>query len=840
MGDYQMKFKLKPETRKRNTKRKSFAKKAIAYAMSAVLTIGTCSFVLPQTAIKAKAEEPVKAIQLVTNGVANNIEGAQKSNVYFGTYKQTSDGKGGFNIDPIKWRVLENDNGKLFLFSDMNLDSKSFEESLISELWGSCSLRKWLTVDKDGFINKAFNNNEQSAIKEVTNKYHEILWCPPPVGEEGIRWEYVFSGYSNDKVYLLSTFDLYEYKINDLIGFNTAYAENMNSISDIGNSWWLRSEGSFVDENGSLIKGYTDHKTKRAVRPALNINLESIIFTSAAEGGKISEKEGTGALTPVGDYEGNEWKLTIRDEINNRENLKVELKDAKSNEFVLGSKIDFTYENAFSGPNEYISAMLFESNEKNSNTPLYYGRIVDLPDSSGIVNGSASFTIPENLIPDTEYILKFYSEQYNGDYKTDVASGFSDDLRTIKFTAKEKEPSVENFNVVLPFDSTDSKTITYDGKEKKVEVNPLEEIGMGNVTDIRYYDADNREIEGFPVKAGDYSFKVSVEKGTCFKEAELLSDPSWTFTIEKKTPTTDDFDVNRPENTEYDGVEKNVSVSVKSEISGMGDIRVEIYKDGVLQTKLIETGKYIVKLIVSDGDNYTEKELTDETWNFTIGKATPKAEDFTVTLPEDLKYDGNAKCVTVSTDLTGIGDVAVKYINSNGEESEEIPVEPGKYKVRIYVSAGENYEETVLKSDDWDFEILAPDAEEFEDPDKDLEENPDDSGEEEPGEPEEEEPEEPETPPDYLDELYLKLNIATELGGKQTVYWNVGDSLPYDVLHFLELHEDITLIFDYTYEGVDYSVTLGGKGFEADPKVPWAGPLYLYSVYKGHLISKEN
>ena len=107
-------------------------------------------------------------------------------------------------------------------------------------------------------------------------------------------------------------------------------------------------------------------------------------------------------------------------------------------------------------------------------------------------------------------------------------------------------------------------------------------------------------------------------------------------------------------------------------------------------------------------------------------------------------------------------------------------------------------------------------------------------------EPEEEEEEEPKKIPNYLDELFLKLNIAAELGGKQTVYWNVEDSLPYDVLHFLELHEDITLIFDYTYEDVDYSVTLGGKGFEADPKVPWAGPLYLYSVYKGKIIAKED
>ena len=103
---------------------------------------------------------------------------------------------------------------------------------------------------------------------------------------------------------------------------------------------------------------------------------------------------------------------------------------------------------------------------------------------------------------------------------------------------------------------------------------------------------------------------------------------------------------------------------------------------------------------------------------------------------------------------------------------------------------------------------------------------------EEPEEPEipEEEPEEPEKEADYLDDLYLKLAIAVELGGEQTVYWNVGDSLPYDVLRYLVEHPQITLIFDYTYEDVEYSVTLCGKDILPDPEIPWAGPLYLLGI----------
>ena len=95
---------------------------------------------------------------------------------------------------------------------------------------------------------------------------------------------------------------------------------------------------------------------------------------------------------------------------------------------------------------------------------------------------------------------------------------------------------------------------------------------------------------------------------------------------------------------------------------------------------------------------------------------------------------------------------------------------------------------------------------------------------------ESEEPEEPEEEADYLDDLYLLLAIADELGGEQTVYWNEGDSLPYDVLRYLVEHPQITLIFDYTYEDVEYSVTLCGKDILPDPEIPWAGPLYLLGI----------
>ncbi len=48
-------------------------------------------------------------------------------------------------------------------------------------------------------------------------------------------------------------------------------------------------------------------------RPALNIDLSSVILTSAATGGKDPGTVGVGVLEGVDEFSGNDWKLTIFD-----------------------------------------------------------------------------------------------------------------------------------------------------------------------------------------------------------------------------------------------------------------------------------------------------------------------------------------------------------------------------------------------------------------------------------------------------------------------------------------------------------------------------------------------
>ncbi len=90
---------------------------------------------------------------------------------------------------------------------------------------------------------------------------------------------------------------------------------------------------------------------------------------------------------------------------------------------------------------------------------------------------------------------------------------------------------------------------------------------------------------------------------------------------------------------------------------------------------------------------------------------------------------------------------------------------------------------------------------------------------------------EDEKPFDYHDELHAKLAEAKERGGAQTVFWDKGTALPYDIMKTLEDNPDITLVFSYTYQNMDYKVTIPGKNAKAYITIPWYGPMYLYTYY---------
>ena len=190
--------------------------------------------------------------------------------------------------------------------------------------------------------------------------------------------------------------------------------------------WWLRSPGSdkyhlaVVRSEGSVqYSGYSVliFNNYRTVRPAFNLNMNSVLFASAAVGGKPD-----GGLTEVSKYSGNEWKLTLLD---SRRNFAVTEKAVSA---APDDTVTLNYKGATTGKNEYISVILADNNGAQ-----YYGRVAQPTTESGTVE----IKISSDIAPG-DYTMKVFSEHYNGDCKTDLASAFADVTLTVESQPDEQ------------------------------------------------------------------------------------------------------------------------------------------------------------------------------------------------------------------------------------------------------------------------------------------------------------------------------------------------------------------------------------------------------------------
>ena len=181
--------------------------------------------------------------------------------------------------------------------------------------------------------------------------------------------------------------------------------------------WWLRSPGAknrdvaSVDGFANIDHDGIDISNIWGVRPAFKLNLNSVLFASAAVGGKPD-----GGLTPIPEYSGNEWKLTLLDSSRNFAVTEKAVSAAPDDTVTLN------YSGATTGKNEYISVIIADNNGAQ-----YYGRVAQPTAESGTVE----IKIPSDIAPG-DYTLKVFNEQYNGDYKTDYASNFTDIALTVE------------------------------------------------------------------------------------------------------------------------------------------------------------------------------------------------------------------------------------------------------------------------------------------------------------------------------------------------------------------------------------------------------------------------
>ena len=216
-----------------------------------------------------------------------------KSIITFGSYPQTSKGN---DSTPIEWLVLDIQDGKALLLSNLVLDTKQYHTRKVDITWEECSLRDWLNTD---FLTQAFNREEKAAIQLTTVK-----------NPGNILGDFA-SNDTEDRVFLLSLEEINQYgpfdkptnKFSGLECQVTEYArakgvkvwspENADDGKKYAEFYWLRSPGSkrsaalniFEWFGTSIIWEYGFYvNTKRAgVRPAIWVALAETTELEASE-----------------------------------------------------------------------------------------------------------------------------------------------------------------------------------------------------------------------------------------------------------------------------------------------------------------------------------------------------------------------------------------------------------------------------------------------------------------------------------------------------------------------------------------------------------------------------
>ena len=330
------------------------------------------------------------AIQLGTDALSKNVNTATASTVYFGQDHENN---------PAAWRVIGyNGNGVASAQWDMTLlaagnmsSGLQFADFGASNEYAPSNLKTAIDA-----LAKKLTTEENAAVKKRTLTSG---------GYTGENTDCVAGGQVDNAVFWpLSSKEANAVK-EDLRVVDPEHPTWATS------NWWLRSPGysnhdaATVRGDGSVVYSGNAINSWWCARPAFNLNSSSVLFTSAAVGGKPD-----GGLTPISEYTGNEWKLTLKD--SNR-NFAVTETTVSGDP---GDTVTLHYTGATAGINEYISVILADNSGAQ-----YYGRVAQ----PTVENGTVEIKIPSGLAPGS-YTLKVFSEQCNGEKKTDYASDFVD------------------------------------------------------------------------------------------------------------------------------------------------------------------------------------------------------------------------------------------------------------------------------------------------------------------------------------------------------------------------------------------------------------------------------
>ena len=350
-----------------------------------------------------------KAIQLGTSGISGyDSTNRSYDYIYFGTW----------NNSTVKWRVLDTktnmpnaqEGDGFFLLSDALLGTGAFGgvefdyTTPYTNDWKGSRGQDWC----NGFYTRNLSTTEQKAVF-ATSKSDDPYIDGRFMGSENIL--------NGDKVFFLSA----EEAGKAAYGFIDDNARIAN-YGDSAGGWWLRSphqdynSAGVVNASGGVRAEWVNDTN--AARPAFNLKPDSVLLVSAAVGGKGAAD----GIFKIPEYSGDEWKLTLLDDTRT---FRVTETAAVGKP---GGSVTLNFSGARTGQNEYISAII-----KGESGATHYGRIM----KPTAADTQLSFTLPYDL-DSGNYKLYVFSEQCNGDYKTDYASRFQAVALTVEEAANEQ------------------------------------------------------------------------------------------------------------------------------------------------------------------------------------------------------------------------------------------------------------------------------------------------------------------------------------------------------------------------------------------------------------------
>ena len=554
------------------------------------------------TVLAATEDKDQFNTSLGVSSIGNPTSGGNPDSDWIGSYVYF----GTFNDTPIKFRVLQKDSTvftdseALFLDSDAVLLNKCFyrNNGEDSNQWRMSEIYSWLNWTF--FSDNNFTAIEMSAVPNTKSGagYNSSKYGP---------YERLYYG---EKVFLLDAADA----SNSDYGYSQTDGLCVSRMkSGTSGYWWLRTHADspshyifyvcVVGDDGTI--GNTFAPKEYGVAPALNIDQESIVFTTEVEN------------------EADTFKLTLTDN-----NLRIAVPDDKLIT-AEGATVTVPYEIAGAdAENATRASVLILDDDKDE--IIFYD---DLNKNSGSFGTSSSgtFDIPAGYDLDgwgSEYFVYILAEDINGEKKTDYASAFiqlDEPIRINTISVNVTTYDTDGKTKINETGGTASLSATTAVKGDKITVMATAESGytLKNITwGNGNSSTDISSAKEFTVEEFDVTVEVAFQKdevvsSTSPSDSSLTpvantytviqgADGTWDgksdYVIEVKSSTDDEHCIDRFKWAAVDGIElkhgENMDLAIGSTIV--------IIKSDYLKT--LDTGKHNV--VVNFTDNSVATTLT--------------------------------------------------------------------------------------------------------------------------------------------------------------------------------------------------------------------------------------